>query len=80
MAVSFPAFEEYYEREAETWELMALTRARVVWASSESFAADAAAAIEAALRRSRDRARTAKDVREMRELLEQERPPKGSGT
>ncbi|MBT9472801.1 MAG: bifunctional [glutamine synthetase] adenylyltransferase/[glutamine synthetase]-adenylyl-L-tyrosine phosphorylase [Pseudomonadota bacterium] len=77
VAVSFPAFEEYYEREAETWELMALTRARVVWASSESFAADAAAAIEAALRRSRDRARTAKDVREMRELLEQERPPKG---
>lgn len=77
VAVSFPAFEEYYDREAETWELMALTRARVVWATSEGFAAAAAAAIEAALRHPRERARTAKDVREMRELLEQERPPKG---
>ena len=77
VAVSFPAFEEYYDREAETWELMALTRARVVWATSEGFAQDATAAIEAALRHPRERARTAKDVREMRELLEQERPPKG---
>ena len=75
--MSFPAFEEYYDREAETWELMALTRARVVWATSEGFAQDATAAIEAALRHPRERARTAKDVREMRELLEQERPPKG---
>ena len=77
VAVSFPAFEEYYDREAETWELMALTRARVVWASSAGFAADATAAIEAALRHPRERTRTGKDVREMRELLEQERPPKG---
>ncbi|UTP38705.1 bifunctional [glutamine synthetase] adenylyltransferase/[glutamine synthetase]-adenylyl-L-tyrosine phosphorylase [Phenylobacterium sp. LH3H17] len=77
VAVSFPAFEEYYDREAETWELMALTRARVVWATSPGFAADAGAAVEAALRRPRDVARTAADVREMRELLERERPPKG---
>lgn len=77
VAVSFAAFEDYYSREAETWELLALTRARVVWASSEVFAADAAAAIEAALRRPRDRDKTAADVREMRELLERERPPKG---
>jgi glutamine synthetase adenylyltransferase len=32
VAVSFAAFEDYYEREAETWELQALTRARVIWA------------------------------------------------
>ena len=77
VAVSFAAFEHYYEREAETWELMALTRARVAWASSEDFAEAARRAIEAALRRPRERARTARDVREMRELMERERPPKG---
>jgi glutamate-ammonia-ligase adenylyltransferase len=77
VAVSFAAFEDYYSREAETWELLALTRARVVWASSPQFADDASAAIEAALRRPRDRKRTAADVRDMRRLLEEERPPKG---
>src|SRR5690606_9099720 len=66
VAVSFTAFEAYYEAEAETWELLALTRARVVWASSPAFATGAAAAIEAALRRPRDPIRTARDVREMR--------------
>ncbi|HEX5378967.1 MAG TPA: bifunctional [glutamine synthetase] adenylyltransferase/[glutamine synthetase]-adenylyl-L-tyrosine phosphorylase [Phenylobacterium sp.] len=77
VAVSHAAFEDYYAREAETWELLALTRARVAWATSPAFAADAQAAIETALRRPRDTARTAADVREMRELLERERPPKG---
>jgi glutamate-ammonia-ligase adenylyltransferase len=77
VAVSFPAFETYYGQEAETWELLALTRARVVWATSEAFAADARAKIERALRRPRDAGRTAKDVREMRQLLEDERPPSG---
>ncbi len=77
VAVSFAAFEDYYRAEAETWELLAMTRARVVWASSAGFAADATGAIEGALRRPRDRKRTAKDVREMRTLLEKERPPKG---
>ena len=77
VAVSFAAFEDYYEREAETWELMALTRARVVWATSEAFAGDATRAIETALRRTRDRQRTVADVREMRELMERERPAKG---
>ncbi|MGD7099986.1 hypothetical protein ACQCR5_25630, partial [Ralstonia pseudosolanacearum] len=39
VAVSFAAFEDYYEREAETWELLALTRGRVAWATSPAFAA-----------------------------------------
>jgi glutamate-ammonia-ligase adenylyltransferase len=77
VAVSRTAFEDYYAGQAETWELLALTRARVAWATSEAFAAEAATAIETALRRPRDRAHTAADVREMRELLERERPPKG---
>jgi glutamate-ammonia-ligase adenylyltransferase len=49
----------------------------VAWASSPAFAANVQAAIETALRRSRDRAKTAANVREMRELMERERPPKG---
>ncbi len=77
VAVSFAAFEDYYAREAETWELLAMTRARVMWASSPAFKARAEAAIEAALRRPRDPVKTAADVLEMRDLMEQERP--GSG-
>jgi glutamate-ammonia-ligase adenylyltransferase len=77
VAVSAAAFDAYYQGEAETWELLALTRARVVWASSETFGKAACEAIEAALRRPRDRARTAAAVRDMRQLLEEERPPKG---
>ncbi|MCF8504238.1 MAG: bifunctional [glutamine synthetase] adenylyltransferase/[glutamine synthetase]-adenylyl-L-tyrosine phosphorylase [Caulobacter sp.] len=77
VAVSLKAFETYYDREAETWEMLALTRARIVWSSSAAFADQAAGAVEAALRRPRDAARTAADVREMRALLEAERPPSG---
>jgi glutamate-ammonia-ligase adenylyltransferase len=66
VAVSFAAFEDYYEREAETWELLALTRARVIWASSPDFQARAEGAIAAALRRARDPQKTAIDVLEMR--------------
>jgi len=77
VAVSLAAFETYYDREAETWEMLALTRARVVWSSSPAFADEAARAVEAALRRPRDAARTAADVRDMRALLEAERPPSG---
>ena len=77
VAVSLRAFDAYYEGSAETWELLALTRARVVWATSDAFAAAAARAIQAPLRRPRDAARSAKDVRDMRRLMQRERPPKG---
>jgi glutamate-ammonia-ligase adenylyltransferase len=77
VAVSLGAFESYYAGEAETWEFLALTRARVVWSSSEAFARTAGQAIETALRRPRDPVATAKDVRAMRALMERERPPKG---
>jgi glutamate-ammonia-ligase adenylyltransferase len=78
VAVSFASFQTYYADEAETWELLAMTRARVVWATSPEFARDTARAIDAALRQPRDRAQTAHDVREMRALMERERPPKGA--
>jgi glutamate-ammonia-ligase adenylyltransferase len=74
VAVSLKAFESYYDSEAETWELMALTRARVTWATSATFAAVAAGAIERALRRQREPGRLARDVRDMRALMEREKP------
>ncbi len=77
VAVSLGALEAYYAGEADTWEFLALTRARVVWASSPEFASAVDAVIEAALRRPRDRAATAADVLAMRALMERERPPKG---
>jgi glutamate-ammonia-ligase adenylyltransferase len=77
VAVSLRAFETYYAGEAETWELQALSRARVVWASTPAFAARAAAALETALRRPRDPGQVARDVREMRALMEAERPAWG---
>jgi glutamate-ammonia-ligase adenylyltransferase len=77
VAVSFRAFENYYDRDAETWELLALTRARVVWTSDLGFGEAAAHAIEAALRRPRDADGLARDVREMRALMARERPPAG---
>ena len=77
VAVNLNAFERYYDGEAETWEFLALTRARVVWASSAAFAARASVALEGALRRPRDTARTAADVRAMRGLMHKERPASG---
>ncbi|MHB8529470.1 MAG: bifunctional [glutamine synthetase] adenylyltransferase/[glutamine synthetase]-adenylyl-L-tyrosine phosphorylase [Caulobacteraceae bacterium] len=77
VAVSLTAFEDYYAREAEVWELLAMTRARVVWASSEAFAAQATSTIEAALRRPRLAAATAAEATAMRILMAAERPPAG---
>ncbi len=77
VAVSLGAFEGYYADEAETWEMLALTRARVVWSSSDAFAAVTAQAIETELRRPRDAVQAARDVREMRALMARERPPSG---
>ena len=77
VAVSFAAFDHYYASEAETWEYLALTRARIAWASSPSFAARAATAIESKLRAPRDAGKTAVDVAAMRQLMARERPPSG---
>lgn len=75
VAVRFSAFENYYERDAEIWELLALTRARVLWATTQEFGTEASAAIETALRRGRNNSQAATDVREMRALVKQEHPP-----
>jgi glutamate-ammonia-ligase adenylyltransferase len=74
VAVSLGGFESYYETEADVWEFLALTRARVVWASEPGFGDRVGQAVERALRRSRPLAETAGQVRAMRELMERERP------
>jgi len=74
VAVSVAAFADYYSREAETWEHLALTRARVVWASGDEFSGEVHSLIEAALRQKRDRVKTARDTIDMRKLMEKERP------
>jgi glutamate-ammonia-ligase adenylyltransferase len=76
-AVSIPAFDAYYAEEADTWEFLALTRARVVWATTDAFAESVGARLEAALRRPRDPAATLEDARVMRAYMEKERPPRG---
>ncbi len=77
IAISAAGFADYYAGHAETWELLALTRARVAWASSPSFAVEVGALVREALRRPRPRAAVAADVRAMRTLMEKERPPTG---
>ncbi|MGC1304959.1 MAG: glutamine-synthetase adenylyltransferase, partial [Caulobacteraceae bacterium] len=77
IAVSLGAFRRYYAEEAETWEALALTRARTAWASSETFAAEVTQAIVEALRHPRRPATVSRDVLDMRRLMSRERPPRG---
>ncbi|HEY1880627.1 MAG TPA: bifunctional [glutamine synthetase] adenylyltransferase/[glutamine synthetase]-adenylyl-L-tyrosine phosphorylase [Caulobacteraceae bacterium] len=77
VAVSLAAFEGYYKADAETWELLALTRARLVWSTSDRFSNVARRAVETALRRPREAPRTGRDVNAMRALMAAERPPSG---
>ncbi|MBB4798473.1 glutamate-ammonia-ligase adenylyltransferase [Brevundimonas bullata] len=77
VSVRLEALDDYYATEAETWEFMALTRARLVWASDEAFGARVEATLEAALRRPRPGVDVARDVRAMRDLMDRERRPKG---
>ncbi len=77
VAVSLAAFNSYYDADAETWELLALTRARVVWSTFERFAEVARGAVQTALRRPREAVRTGRDVNAMRALMAAERPSTG---
>ena len=71
------AVEDYYATEADTWEFMALTRARVVWADDPDFGARTTATLEAILRRPRPGVSLAADARRMRDLMARERPGQG---
>jgi [glutamine synthetase] adenylyltransferase / [glutamine synthetase]-adenylyl-L-tyrosine phosphorylase len=72
VATRLASFVEYQDKDAWTWEHMALTRARVVTGPSHLRHA-ITQAIQRVLTRPRDRARTAQDVREMRALIAKEK-------
>jgi glutamate-ammonia-ligase adenylyltransferase len=72
LATQIDGFISYQERDAWTWEHMALTRARVV-SASPTFAARVEAVIEGALRRKRDARTIAADVIEMRAAVAKEK-------
>ncbi|QPF87153.1 bifunctional [glutamine synthetase] adenylyltransferase/[glutamine synthetase]-adenylyl-L-tyrosine phosphorylase [Bradyrhizobium genosp. L] len=75
VASRLDAFADYQEREAWTWEHMALTRARVISAAPE-FREKIEAIIRGVLTRPRDAASTAADVADMRRAIALE---KGEG-
>ncbi|WP_297801250.1 bifunctional [glutamine synthetase] adenylyltransferase/[glutamine synthetase]-adenylyl-L-tyrosine phosphorylase [uncultured Brevundimonas sp.] len=77
VSVRLNTFVDYYAEEADTWEFMALTRARVVWATTDAFAQEVTATLEQVLRRPRPGVDIAADVRKMRDLMDRERRPKG---
>jgi glutamate-ammonia-ligase adenylyltransferase len=72
LATQFSAFRLYQANEAEIWEHLALTRARVV-AGDKRLGDEIAATIAAVLTRPRDKAKLAKEVKAMRRLIAREK-------
>ncbi len=72
VATRLPGFIAYQSQEAWTWEHMALTRARVVWAPP-AFRAAVEEAIGQVLRRHREPARLAADILDMRRAIADEK-------
>ena len=72
VATQLSSFVHYQAHDAWTWEHMALTRARVI-AGPAVLAAKVESAIRATLVRSRERARIAADVRDMRQRIAAEK-------
>lgn len=72
LASSLASFAHYQEREAWTWEHMAMTRARVV-AGDAALADRVRRVLAAVVARPRDRRRLADEVRAMRHRIEQEK-------
>ncbi|TWF56981.1 bifunctional [glutamine synthetase] adenylyltransferase/[glutamine synthetase]-adenylyl-L-tyrosine phosphorylase [Neorhizobium alkalisoli] len=75
VATRIGAFGKYQREEAWTWEHMALTRARLI-CGDESLSAEAEALISDVLSEKSDPQKIAADVREMRALIEKEKPPR----
>ncbi|HEY8382717.1 MAG TPA: bifunctional [glutamine synthetase] adenylyltransferase/[glutamine synthetase]-adenylyl-L-tyrosine phosphorylase [Microvirga sp.] len=72
VASQFRGFLDYQQSEADLWEHMALTRARVL-AGDEAFGARVTDAVAAILTVKRDPKHVFKEVRAMRELIAQEK-------
>jgi glutamate-ammonia-ligase adenylyltransferase len=77
VATRINAFAKYQREEAWTWEHMALSRARVV-TGDESLGREIETVIAEVLALPRDATTIAKDVAEMRALIEQEKKPKNA--
>jgi glutamate-ammonia-ligase adenylyltransferase len=77
LATRLGAFRKYQREEAWTWEHMALTRARMI-CGDESLMDEASHVVHEVLSAVRDPGKTADDVREMRALIEKEKPPHDS--
>src|ERR1700729_3909368 len=72
LATQFASFKLYQQDEADTWEHMALTRARFVGGDA-SLGADLAQTIRQTLTRGRDAAKIAQETRTMRRLIAKEK-------
>jgi [glutamine synthetase] adenylyltransferase / [glutamine synthetase]-adenylyl-L-tyrosine phosphorylase len=72
LATQFTSFKLYQRDEAETWEHMALTRARFV-AGDASLGADLAKTVRQTLTRERDAVEIAREIRSMRGLIAREK-------
>ncbi len=74
VATRINAFARYQREEAWTWEHMALTRARTICGDA-SLMTEAGAIFDEVLGQTRDRAKVAADVAEMRAMIDKEKPP-----
>jgi glutamate-ammonia-ligase adenylyltransferase len=72
LAVQFSSFRDYHRNEAEVWEHMALSRARIVCGGAD-LAAALAEDIQKILAMPRDADALARSIREMRSLIAQEK-------
>jgi len=77
LAVSLPVFEKYYNKDAWTWEFMALSRARVVTSSSAAFAQRVSEALSEQLKNKDFKQNLASDVLDMHERLARDKPSLG---
>ncbi len=75
-AVSLSAFQRYYAEEAWTWELMALSKARVICGGA-SLTGAVESEIETIFRRPREREKLKADVGDMRRRLLEAKPGAG---
>jgi len=74
LAVSLSAFEKYYREDAWTWEYMALTRGRVIAASSRAFESKLAQIIASSLANKDYGGKLKADVLDMHKRLQIEKP------
>ena len=76
LATTLRSFREHQRERAKVWEHLALTRARPI-AGDRGVRDEIDAVVERVVSRERDRAATAREVREMRALMDAERGASG---